>query len=557
MKLNEPKDLVLILLSSQIWIQTQLKCSIELYDSRELKFYILKGKVFNFIRSPYKVEFKYPIGTKERTLFEEEIETEPNLEFKCTVTAGAQIQKSNTFTITLQESNNIRLSEKLFGPANESYVTREQLTELSDEVNSYFNVVENYQIPQDQFNSAFVENLISLTGQTTFKPVSFDDALNSLSKYSLDFSNDLNANQITKEISEIFKVEKLANKSHIIFDEKYLKELEETSSSSGSGKVSVDVFKIGGGKASAQYAKSQSSYWLDKGSSLSDQLNDLNTFSENKIKYEFEGNKIVPKSLQVSKLQASSFKKTLSFSRIKNFYYEADYNKAFTLTPQRGKEAVNHFLLNIEKEIKLLNDEINVKQNKTLNDFDYKLKLLNDNFKNETDLIKKKQSENMIRVGDIKYSTESSDSNGWLLCNGRLLLRTEYFDLFSVIKENFGKGDGFYTFNIPDLRGRTVISSGNGPSLTNRLLGQIGGEENHLLKINEMPRYHHTIHGQDNNASPLGIRSNEVANVEDPGNIFAYFNRKTSTEGGDLAHNNMQPFIVLNSFIFSGKLSTF
>ena len=182
-----------------------IECSIELYDSREFKFYILKGKVFNFLRSPYKVEFKYPIGTKERTLFEEEIETEPNLEFKCTVTAGAQIQKSNTFTITLQESN-IRLSEKLFGPANESYVTREQLTELSDEVNSYFNVVENYQIPQDQFNSAFVENLISLTGQTTFRPVSFDDALNSLSKYSLDFSNDLNANQITKHRRSMLKV---------------------------------------------------------------------------------------------------------------------------------------------------------------------------------------------------------------------------------------------------------------------------------------------------------------------------------------------------------------
>jgi len=315
-----------------------IECYVELYDIKEQKISILKGKVFNLNKSPYEVEFKYPIGSRERKLFEDEIKEEPlNLKFKCTATAGAQIKKSNTFTITLQESNDIKLSDKLFGSANESYVTRDQLTELSNEVNAYFNVVEDYQIPQEQFSSAFVESLIGLTGQTTFKPVSFDDALKSLSKYSIDFSGDLNPNQITKELSEIFKVEKLGNKSHIVFDEKYFKELETQSSSSGSGKVSAGVFGIGGGKASAQYANSQSSYWLDKGSSLDDQLNELNTYSENKIKYEFEGNKIVPKSLQVSKLQSSSFKKTLSFSRIKNFYYEADFNRVFTLNTLQHK----------------------------------------------------------------------------------------------------------------------------------------------------------------------------------------------------------------------------
>jgi hypothetical protein len=309
-----------------------IECSIELYDLKEQKIVILKGKVFNLKQSPYKVEFKYPSGTKERLLFQEEIKEEPiNVEFKCTITSGAQIQKSNTFSITVQESNNIRLSDKLFGPANESYVTRDQLTELSNEVNSYFNVVENYQIPQDQFSSAFVENLISLTGQTTFKPVSFDEALQQLSKYSLDFQGDLKPNVITKELSEIFKIDKLGNKSHIIFDEKYYKELEKQSSTSGGGSGSFGLFGLVGGQATAEFTNSKYDYWLDKGSSLDDQLNELNTYSENKIQYQFEGNKIVPKTIQVSKLQSSSFKKTLSFNRIKNYYYEADFNQVFTL----------------------------------------------------------------------------------------------------------------------------------------------------------------------------------------------------------------------------------
>jgi hypothetical protein len=128
-------------------------------------------------RSPYKVEFKYPVGAKERLLFEEVIKQQPiKLNFQWSITAGAQIQKSNTSRITLQESNNIKLSEKLFGPASEAYVTRDQMTELSNEVYSYFNVVETYEMPQDQFSSAFVENMISIAGQTSFKPVSFDDA---------------------------------------------------------------------------------------------------------------------------------------------------------------------------------------------------------------------------------------------------------------------------------------------------------------------------------------------------------------------------------------------
>jgi hypothetical protein len=309
-----------------------IKCTIKLYDFKEKKIVSLNGKVININQAPYKIDFEYPIGTKERLLFEEEIKEEPlDLEFVCSITAGAQIEKSNTFTITLQESNNLKLSEKLFGPANESFVTRDQLTELSNEVNSYFNVVEKYQMPQDQFSSAFVENLISQAGQTSFKPVSFDEALKSLSKYSINFEGDLKPDVITKELSDVFKIEKIDEKSHIIFDQAHYKELEKQSQSSGSKTGSFELFGIGGGSKTSQFAQSQKDKWIDTGSSLDDQLKELNAYSENQIRYEFEGNKIIPKALNVNKLQSSSFKKTLSFNRIKSVYYEADFNKVFTL----------------------------------------------------------------------------------------------------------------------------------------------------------------------------------------------------------------------------------
>jgi hypothetical protein len=43
---------------------------------------------------------------------------------------------------------------------------------------------------------------------------------------------------------------------------------------------------------------------------------------------------------------------------------------------------------------------------------------------------------------------------GWLPCYGQQLSRARYADLFRTIGVTFGDGDGFSTFNLPDLRGR-------------------------------------------------------------------------------------------------------
>lgn len=42
--------------------------------------------------------------------------------------------------------------------------------------------------------------------------------------------------------------------------------------------------------------------------------------------------------------------------------------------------------------------------------------------------------------------------DGYLLCDGREVSRTEYSALFNVIGTSFGNGDGNNTFNVPDLR---------------------------------------------------------------------------------------------------------
>lgn len=42
---------------------------------------------------------------------------------------------------------------------------------------------------------------------------------------------------------------------------------------------------------------------------------------------------------------------------------------------------------------------------------------------------------------------------GWLKANGAVLSRTVYTNLFAAIGTRFGAGDGYSTFNLPDLRG--------------------------------------------------------------------------------------------------------
>jgi microcystin-dependent protein len=64
-------------------------------------------------------------------------------------------------------------------------------------------------------------------------------------------------------------------------------------------------------------------------------------------------------------------------------------------------------------------------------------------------------------IGPLPYSG-SSIPNGWLYCDGAAISRTTYAALFAAISTTWGVGDGATTFNLPDMRGRTVIGDGTG-----------------------------------------------------------------------------------------------
>ena len=56
--------------------------------------------------------------------------------------------------------------------------------------------------------------------------------------------------------------------------------------------------------------------------------------------------------------------------------------------------------------------------------------------------------------------------SGWLLCNGAAVSRTTYADLFAIISDRYGIGDGSTTFNVPDFSDKfprgVIVTPGTG-----------------------------------------------------------------------------------------------
>jgi len=68
----------------------------------------------------------------------------------------------------------------------------------------------------------------------------------------------------------------------------------------------------------------------------------------------------------------------------------------------------------------------------------------------------------------IPWSTGTAPS-GFLECNGSAVSRSTYAALFAVIGTTYGAGDTTTTFNLPDLRDKTVVGKSNNKALASTM----------------------------------------------------------------------------------------
>lgn len=81
-------------------------------------------------------------------------------------------------------------------------------------------------------------------------------------------------------------------------------------------------------------------------------------------------------------------------------------------------------------------------------------------------------------IGMVTPYSGATAPSGWLLCDGEEVSRASYADLFNVIGETYGAGDGSTTFNLPDLRGEFVRGLDNGRGIdSGRTLGSDQGSQ--------------------------------------------------------------------------------
>jgi microcystin-dependent protein len=150
-------------------------------------------------------------------------------------------------------------------------------------------------------------------------------------------------------------------------------------------------------------------------------------------------------------------------------------------------------------------------------------------------------------IGEMRITSFNFAPKGWAQCNGQLMPIAQNQAMFSILGTTYG-GDGQSTFQLPNLQGRTPMHVGN-----NVTRGGAGGEVAHTLTGLETPTHSHFI----NVTNVAGTSANPTGNFFANSNVQPYRTDQNTTmsadtvtnTGGGQAHNNMQPYLVLNIII--------
>lgn len=160
-----------------------------------------------------------------------------------------------------------------------------------------------------------------------------------------------------------------------------------------------------------------------------------------------------------------------------------------------------------------------------------------------------------LPVGTVIAYAGSTAPDGFLLTNGDAVSRITYKDLFRAIGTTYGTGDGSTTFNLPNIKGRTVVMLDSTQTEFDTL-GETGGSKN-------LQSHTHLISANDGGTTSL-TASNQLGFYASSGQSdLPYSLRGTSQNAtvgktsstGTGNSENLQPYIVLNYIIKANKVS--
>jgi microcystin-dependent protein len=161
-------------------------------------------------------------------------------------------------------------------------------------------------------------------------------------------------------------------------------------------------------------------------------------------------------------------------------------------------------------------------------------------------------------IAEIRIFAGNFAPRSWAFCDGQLLPISNNTALFSLIGTTYG-GDGRTTTALPNLEGRAPMHPGRGPGLTERRLGQKLGVETVTLTEAQIPSHNHTVRassspgtgnmpGNSASIATAGFGDN-LYQTDITNNVVSMSPETLSSTGGSQAHQNMQPYLVLNFII--------
>ena len=161
-----------------------------------------------------------------------------------------------------------------------------------------------------------------------------------------------------------------------------------------------------------------------------------------------------------------------------------------------------------------------------------------------------------LPIGGIIAFASDTIPNGWLLCDGSVVSRATYSELFNAIGLNYVE-DGVEwldeeRFPLPNVKGKTVVGKDSTDTDFNTL-GKTAGEKTHTLTVDEMPSHTHDVAIAVNNTVAGGARYyfNSAGTTSAPITDKAAWSNSLTAKaaGGGQAHNNLQPSLTLNYII--------
>ena len=153
-------------------------------------------------------------------------------------------------------------------------------------------------------------------------------------------------------------------------------------------------------------------------------------------------------------------------------------------------------------------------------------------------------------VAEIRIFPFNFAPIGWAWCDGQLLPLSQNTALFSLLGTTYG-GNGKSNFALPDLQGRAPMHPGQGPGLSLHDLGETGGSETVTLLESEIPSHSHALRANVIDTADTNIPSpNASFALSSGGGLYqaastgALSDQALAPVGGDLPHNNLQPYLT-------------